>query len=81
LLLIFTLTRESGWQKYREEMKVKELLVILREDGWLEKSQKGSHLQLVHPVKKGKITVPIHGGDIPKGTLHAILRQAELKQR
>jgi predicted RNA binding protein YcfA (HicA-like mRNA interferase family) len=62
-------------------MKVRELLKMLRDDGWVEKTQKGSHLQLVHPVKKGKITVPLHGGDIPKGTLYAILRQAALKNR
>ncbi len=60
-------------------MKVIELLRILREDGWTEKTQKGSHLQLVHSTKSGKVTVPVHGGDIPKGTLNAILKQAGLK--
>lgn len=60
-------------------MKVRELLKILREDGWVEKAQKGSHLQLVHSRKRGKVTVPVHGGDIPKGTLNSILKQAELK--
>lgn len=59
-------------------MKVKELLKVLKADGWLVKNQKGSHLQLVHPVKKGKVTVPIHNGDIPKGTLSSIYRQAEI---
>jgi predicted RNA binding protein YcfA (HicA-like mRNA interferase family) len=29
-----------------------------------------SHLQLEHAIKKGKVTVPVHGGDIPKGTLN-----------
>jgi predicted RNA binding protein YcfA (HicA-like mRNA interferase family) len=61
-------------------MKTIELLRILRDDGWEEKSQKGSHLQMVHLTKKGKVTVPIHGGDIPKGTLNAILKQAGLKK-
>lgn len=60
-------------------MKVKDLVRRLNEDGWEKKEQKGSHLQLVHPKKKGKITVPVHGGDIPKGTLNAILKQAGLK--
>ena len=60
-------------------MKVREVLKILNQDGWIEKEQKGSHLQLVHPEKKGKITVPVHGGDIPKGTLNSILKQAGLK--
>jgi predicted RNA binding protein YcfA (HicA-like mRNA interferase family) len=41
-------------------MKVKELLKLLNQDGWLEKDQKGSHLQLIHPNKPGKVTVPVH---------------------
>ena len=60
-------------------MKVRELLKILRDDGWIEKAQKGSHLQLEHEKKAGKVTVPVHGGDIPKGTLNSILKQAGLK--
>jgi len=60
-------------------MTVRALLKLLKEDGWQKKEQKGSHLQLIHPVKKGKITVPVHRGDIPKGTLYAILKQAGLK--
>ncbi|MCL6258600.1 type II toxin-antitoxin system HicA family toxin [Aquiflexum sp. TKW24L] len=60
-------------------MKIKDLLKLLKQDGWSEKTQKGSHLQLVHPTKPGKVTVPIHGGDIPVGTLNSILKQAGLK--
>ena len=60
-------------------MKVKELLKLLKDDGWMEKDQKGSHLQLVHSSKTGKVTVPVHKGDIPVGTLNAILKQAGLK--
>ncbi|MCF0043375.1 type II toxin-antitoxin system HicA family toxin [Dyadobacter sp. CY399] len=41
--------------------------------------QKGSHLQLVHPFKRGKITIPMHSGDLKPATLHSILRQAGLK--
>ena len=61
------------------DMEVKELLKLLNQDGWQEKDQKGSHLQLIHPNKTGKVTVPVHRGDIPKGTLNAILKQAGLK--
>ncbi|MBO0929539.1 type II toxin-antitoxin system HicA family toxin [Fibrella aquatilis] len=60
-------------------MTVREVLRILHEDGWMDKTQKGSHLQLVHSTKLGKVTVPMHKGDIPPGTLHSILRQAGLK--
>jgi predicted RNA binding protein YcfA (HicA-like mRNA interferase family) len=60
-------------------MKVKEVIKLLKQHGWEEKSQKGSHLQLEHPSKPGKVTIPVHGGDIPKGTLNSILKQAGLK--
>ena len=60
-------------------MRVKELLKLLYKDGWVKKDQNGSHLQLTHVSKPGKVTLPVHGGDIPKGTLHSILRQAGLK--
>lgn len=60
-------------------MTARELIKVLKKDGWYEKDQKGSHLQLIHPKKKGKVTVPMHSGDIPKGTLNAILKQAGLK--
>jgi predicted RNA binding protein YcfA (HicA-like mRNA interferase family) len=60
-------------------MTAKEILKLLYEDGWLDKTQKGSHLQLVHPTKTGKVTVPMHKGDIATGTLNAILKQAGLK--
>lgn len=60
-------------------MKTKELLKLLHEDGWFKKVQKGSHLQLIHSEKPGKVTVPIHGGDVPPGTLNSILKQAGLK--
>jgi len=60
-------------------MRPRELLIILHKNGWFKVAQKGSHLQLKHKSKTRKITVPIHNQDIPKGTLHAILKQAGIK--
>ena len=62
-------------------MTVREILKILHEDGWreVENRTRGSHIQLKHPVKSCKVTVPSHGGDIPKGTVNSILKQAGLK--
>ncbi len=60
-------------------MTAKDILKLLYADGWLEKDQKGSHLQLVHPSKKGKVTIPMHKGDMPKGTALSILKQAGIK--
>ena len=62
-------------------MTVREILRILYKDGWreVEARTKGSHIQLKHPTKAGKVTVPNHKGDIAPGTLNSILRQAGLK--
>lgn len=61
-------------------MNSKELIQLMLRAGWIKDSQKGSHAQFVHPTKKGKVTVPVHGKkDIPIGTLKAIKKQAGLK--
>ncbi len=61
-------------------MRAEELLKALRADGWNKVAQKGSHLQLKHPTKAGKVTIPMHSGkDIPPGTLNSIKKQAGLK--
>ena len=62
-------------------MTVREILKILYKDGWkeVESRAKGSHIQLIHPTKTGKVTVPNHKGDIAPGTLNSILKQAGLK--
>jgi len=56
----------------------KDLLKLLHEDGWYVKSQKGSHVQLCHPIRCGKVTVPHPRKDVPEGTAKNILRQAGL---
>lgn len=62
-------------------MTVREILKILYKDGWMpvEARTKGSHIQLKHPTKPGKVTIPNHNGDISPGTLSSILKQAGLK--
>ncbi len=52
---------------------------IIIKDGWVFKRQNGSHRQYIHPIKKGKVTIPFHNKDITKGTEHSILKQAGLK--
>jgi predicted RNA binding protein YcfA (HicA-like mRNA interferase family) len=55
------------------------LLRALRRAGWVERSQVGSHRQLTHPARPGRVTVPIHAGEVlgPE-LLKRILRQAGL---
>ena len=59
-------------------MKIKELEKLLIKEGWVAVSQAGSHRKY---TKNGKcsVIVPIHTGDVPIGTLNAILKQAGLK--
>lgn len=58
-------------------MKVSEVLRMLKDDGWILVRTKGSHRQLKHPTKSGRVTVagkPSH--TIPPGTLTSIFKQA-----
>jgi predicted RNA binding protein YcfA (HicA-like mRNA interferase family) len=62
-------------------MKSAEVIAHLREDGWFEVAQKGSHIQFRHPSKPGRVTVPHPERDMPIGTLHSIEKQSGLKLR
>ena len=70
----------NAYNKIRYRMTVKEIEKILKADGWYFVTAKGSHNQYKHAVKLGKVTVPNHRGDIPIGTIKAILKQAGLKE-
>ena len=57
------------------------MIRILRENGWYQSDQKGSHRQFRHSVISGKVTLAGGlNGDIPKGTLKSILRQARMDE-
>ena len=49
-------------------MTPKEALKILYKDGWFDFTQKGSHLQLKHDKKPGKVTFSMPHRDIPVKT-------------
>ena len=59
-------------------MKSSEIIKILEKDGWFIHNVRGSHHQLKHPRKKGKVTVPHPKSDIPIGTLKNIFKQAQI---
>jgi predicted RNA binding protein YcfA (HicA-like mRNA interferase family) len=61
-------------------VKVREVIRLLEDDGWLMVRQEGSHRQFKHPTKSGRVTVSGNlGDDMPKGTLASVKRQAGLK--
>jgi len=62
-------------------MKSADVIRLLEADGWRRVAQKGSHLQLRHPHKLGRVTVPHPSKDLKIGTLKSIERQAGLAIR
>lgn len=59
----------------------REVIQILKADGWYEVNVVGSHHQFKHPTKPGRITVKDPDKDIPRKTLDSIERQSGLKFR
>ena len=57
----------------------KEVIAILRADGWFEVACVGDHHQFKHSTKKGRVTVTHPKKDIPLGTLKSIEKQAGVK--
>ncbi len=59
-------------------MTGRELIKLLRKDGWQLDRVSGSHHILKKKAKT--LTIPVHGKkDLPKGTLNSILKEAGLK--
>ena len=61
-------------------MNVRDVVRLIETDGWTHARTKGSHRQVTHPNKPGKVTVagkPSLG--LPPGTLNSILKQAGLR--
>lgn len=61
-------------------MKVRDILVLLREDGWYHVRTRGSHRQLKHPTKPNTVTVAGNESrELAIATWRSILRQASLR--
>jgi predicted RNA binding protein YcfA (HicA-like mRNA interferase family) len=62
-------------------VKVREILDVLTDDGWTIVATRGSHRQLKHPTKPGRVTVAGKpSDDLHPKTAASILRQAGLRQ-
>ena len=60
-------------------MTVRELVRKLKEAGWVQVGQKGSHRQFKKDGVSHRVTVPgTDSHELPKGTERAILKQAGL---
>ncbi len=69
----------SVYDVYCSAMTSKELIALLKEDGWTLRGSKGSHHVFVHASKAGHLTVPHPKKDLGTGLVQKILKQAGLK--
>ena len=59
--------------------KYKEIVRKLKRVGFeFDRNAKGSHEIWWNPVTRARTTIPNHPGDIPEGTVRAILKQARI---
>ena len=54
----------------------RKLIKRLEKLGFAKDHQTGSHLVMYHSNTKRRAVVPIHLRNIPKGTLHSLLKEA-----
>lgn len=57
----------------------RDMIEILREDGWYLVAVKGDHHHFKHPTKPGKVQVPHPVKNLPAFVVNSILKQAGLK--
>jgi predicted RNA binding protein YcfA (HicA-like mRNA interferase family) len=61
-------------------VKIRMVLRMLADDGWVMVATRGSHRQFEHPTKQGRVTVAgKDSDDLAPGTFNSILKQAGLK--
>ena len=59
-------------------LKPREVIAALEEAGFEVRRQTGSHIIMYKSGIRRPISIPQHPGDLPKGTLRAIIREAGL---
>jgi predicted RNA binding protein YcfA (HicA-like mRNA interferase family) len=60
-------------------LTARDVIRALERAGFAVTRTSGSHCRLVHSSDPArKVTVPVHTGDLPRGTLRAIISQAGL---
>lgn len=57
----------------------RDVIRMLKSDGWYEVGCDGDHHQFKHSVKKGRVTITHPKKDIPVGTLKSISKQSGIK--
>jgi predicted RNA binding protein YcfA (HicA-like mRNA interferase family) len=66
-------------RRQSKEVKVRDVIRLIEDDGWILSRTRGSHRQYKHPIKPGLVTIPGKPAkDLPVGLQRSILRQAGL---
>ncbi len=84
------MTKEIKYKVYRVMLKyprdqitikIREIIKLIKAEGWYLVVTKGSHQQSKHPTKSDRVTIAGHpGDDLSAGTLNSILKQAQLNK-
>ena len=61
-------------------MTPREMIKLLKSNGFTEVSQNGSHKKMYNPETNVTLIVPVHSRELKKGTEQAILKDAGLKR-
>ncbi len=61
-------------------VNARQLVRALLKAGFQEKKQRGSHLRLYNTATEHQTEIPIPPGDVPRGLLKAILKQAGISE-
>ena len=62
-------------------LKSHKIVKLLKQNGFIEKSQNGSHLKMYNPATNVTLPVPIHNDkELEHGIESKILKQAGIKQ-
>ena len=60
-------------------LTTRNIIKRLKKTGFIfDRHAKGSHEIWYNPITKRRTTIPNHPGDVPKGTLKAIIKEAGL---
>jgi len=58
------------------QLTARDLVRFLNSQGFVEDRQSGSHLTLWHEDRQVAVTIPIHSGDVGRGLVAKILKDA-----
>lgn len=59
----------------------KEIIRLLEQKGFVFDRASGSHQIYMLPDGTKRVVIPLHNKDLPKGTMHSVLKQAGIDKK